>query len=148
LDGNSLGTEDTTSPYSISWDTKTASIGSHLLSAVARDGAGNITTSAGINVTVSTDTLPPVISGVSVTSVTKTSATSRWNTNEPANGQVEYGTSPCPCSNQTALISNLTTSHAISLSGLARNTLYFYRVKSRDAAGNLSTSTAQNFTTK
>ena len=39
------------------------------------------------------------------------------------------------------------TSHSASLSGLAANTLYHYRVKSRDAAGNLATSGDFTFTT-
>src|SRR5258706_3491424 len=36
LDGVNLGAEDTTAPYSISWDTRTASNGSHTLTAVGR----------------------------------------------------------------------------------------------------------------
>lgn len=53
LDGVNLSTEDTTSPYSISWDTTTATNGAHTLTAVARDAAGNTTTSTVVNVTVS-----------------------------------------------------------------------------------------------
>ncbi|MBI3469325.1 MAG: hypothetical protein HY000_40500, partial [Planctomycetes bacterium] len=53
LDGIELGAEDTTAPYSISWDTTTASNGPHTLSARARDAAGNTATSAGVLVTVS-----------------------------------------------------------------------------------------------
>jgi hypothetical protein len=53
LDGNALGAEDTSSPYSISWDTRTASNGTHALSARARDLAGNLGTSATVTVTVS-----------------------------------------------------------------------------------------------
>jgi len=53
LDGSNLGTEDTSSPYSIIWDTTGASNGSHTLSAVARDAAGNTATSSGVTVTVS-----------------------------------------------------------------------------------------------
>ena len=53
LDGANLGAEDSTAPYSISWDTFTAGNGAHTLTAVARDGAGNTTTSAGVSVTVS-----------------------------------------------------------------------------------------------
>lgn len=52
LDGVDLGAEDTVAPYQVSWDTATASAGAHVLTAVARDAAGNTTTSAGINVTV------------------------------------------------------------------------------------------------
>jgi hypothetical protein len=41
LDGANLGTELTTVPYSIPWNTTSASNGCHTLSAVARDAAGN-----------------------------------------------------------------------------------------------------------
>jgi PKD repeat protein len=53
LDGGTLGAEDTTSPYAVDWSTVTATNGSHTLTAVARDGAGNATTSAPVTVTVS-----------------------------------------------------------------------------------------------
>jgi hypothetical protein len=53
LDGVNLGSEDTTSPYSTTWDTTAATNGSHTLTAVARDVAGNNTTSSSITVTVS-----------------------------------------------------------------------------------------------
>ena len=62
LDGANLSAEDTTSPYSVSWDTTTASAGSHTLVAVARDAAGNTTTSATVTVTVSNDATPPSVS--------------------------------------------------------------------------------------
>jgi len=48
LDGVSLGAEDTSSPYAIAWNTTTAVNGSHTLTAVARDGAGNTVTSAAV----------------------------------------------------------------------------------------------------
>lgn len=53
LDGANLGVEDTTAPYTVSWDTTTATAGSHTLTAVARDAAGNVTTSSPVTVTVS-----------------------------------------------------------------------------------------------
>ncbi len=59
LDGVNGGAEDTAAPYSISWDTTTASSGSHTLTAVARDAAGNTTTSAPVTVTVSNAPVPP-----------------------------------------------------------------------------------------
>jgi chitodextrinase len=52
LDGQNLGNEDTTSPYSLGWDTRVETNAAHTLTAVARDGAGNATTSAPVNVTV------------------------------------------------------------------------------------------------
>src|SRR5207245_1718799 len=56
LDGAALGSEDTASPYSVSWNTTTATNGSHTLTATARDAAGNRTTSAAVTVTVSNTT--------------------------------------------------------------------------------------------
>jgi hypothetical protein len=66
LDGANLGAEDTTSPYSMTWDSTTTTNGSHTLTAVARDAAGNTTTSAAVTVTVNNpgpaDTTPPTVS--------------------------------------------------------------------------------------
>src|SRR5204863_8042231 len=53
LDGANLGAEDTATPYSVTWNSTTASNGSHSLTAVARDAAGNSTTSAAVLITVS-----------------------------------------------------------------------------------------------
>lgn len=52
LDGANLGSEVTTAPYSVSWNTAAASNGNHTLTAVARDVEGNTTTSSGRTVTV------------------------------------------------------------------------------------------------
>ncbi|HEY6503024.1 MAG TPA: Ig-like domain-containing protein [Chitinophagaceae bacterium] len=62
LDGVNLGTEDLTAPYSVSWNTTTATNGNHTLTARARDAAGNTTTSAGVVVTVNNDTQVPTVS--------------------------------------------------------------------------------------
>ena len=61
LDGVNLGAEDVASPYSLTWDTAPTANGSHALTAIARDAAGNRATSAAVTVTVSRDTTPPVI---------------------------------------------------------------------------------------
>ncbi len=62
LDGNNLGAEDTTAPYSVSWNTTTASNASHTLTAVARDSLGVLWTSDPVTVTVFNDTTPPTVS--------------------------------------------------------------------------------------
>ena len=60
LDGASLGAEDTTAPYSMTWDTTSASNGVHTLQARARDAAGNTaTSSSSVTVTVSNTAPPP-----------------------------------------------------------------------------------------
>jgi chitodextrinase len=47
-----IGTEDTTAPYSVNWDTTAVANGAIALKAVARDAAGNTTTSLIVNVAV------------------------------------------------------------------------------------------------
>ncbi|HEY6360483.1 MAG TPA: Ig-like domain-containing protein, partial [Vicinamibacterales bacterium] len=59
LDGTALGAEDTSAPYAIPWDTRATSNGSHTLTAVARDAAGNTTTSSPVTVTVSNTSSAP-----------------------------------------------------------------------------------------
>ena len=59
LQGANLGAEDTTSPYSTSWNTTTVPNGSYTLTAIARDAAGNTTTAAPRTVTVSNTSTPP-----------------------------------------------------------------------------------------
>jgi hypothetical protein len=55
LDGANLDVEVTSAPYSVSWNTSAAGNGSHALAAIARDAAGNRTTSVAVAVTVSND---------------------------------------------------------------------------------------------
>lgn len=76
VDGVNTGTEDTRAPYSRVWDASTASSGTHVLTAVARDGAGGITTSAAISVTVNNgDSVPPTVSFTSPASGATVSGT-------------------------------------------------------------------------
>jgi hypothetical protein len=58
LDGAPLGAEDTTAPYGISWNTTTVANGQYVLSAGARDAAGNQATSSSITITVSNTAAP------------------------------------------------------------------------------------------
>jgi hypothetical protein len=59
VDGANVGAEDTTAPYAVTWDTTSFSNGPHTITAVARDTAGQTTTSAPVNVTVSNGGGPP-----------------------------------------------------------------------------------------
>jgi chitodextrinase len=235
LDGANLGAEDTTSPYSISWNTVNATSGSHTVSARARDAAGFATTSSvtvivdnqppvgtivinggatatnstgvtltlsasdalgsvtqmrfsnsnssystaqayapskawtlttgagtktvyvqfkdaagnwssGISATIVLDTSAPIISAVSSSNVSMNAATVMWTTNEPASSQVEYGLTT-GYGAMTTLDTTRVTSHGVVVSGLAANTPYNYRVRSRDAAGNERVGTNNSFTT-
>ena len=59
-----VGTEDTTAPYTTAWDTRSVANGSYVLSAVARDSAGQTTTSGSVTVSVDNPPPPPPASGL------------------------------------------------------------------------------------
>ncbi len=63
IDGVQTGSEDTSSPYSLTFDSTSLSDGTRSLTAVARDTSNNTTTSSGVSVTV--DNTAPIISSVS-----------------------------------------------------------------------------------
>src|SRR5262249_49920501 len=58
VDGAQVGAEQTAAPYSVAWDTTSAANGSHTITAIARDAAGNPGTSAAVTVTVSNAAIP------------------------------------------------------------------------------------------
>ncbi|OVE80231.1 hypothetical protein BVY01_00605, partial [bacterium I07] len=92
------------------------------------------------------DTSPPVISNIASGNLSTSSATITWDTDEPADTQIEYGTDN-GYGSQTTLNTNPVTQHQQTLSGLQANTTYHYRVKSTDAAGNPAVSGDRTFTT-
>jgi Big-like domain-containing protein len=61
VDGVPVGAEATSAPYAITWDSTTAPNGVHVLTAVARDTAGNSTPADAVTVTVSNDAAAPII---------------------------------------------------------------------------------------
>ena len=93
------------------------------------------------------DGIPPTLSYTQSSPVTSDSATITWATDEAADSQVEYGTT-ISYGSETALDSNRVTSHTRYLTSLSPGTLYHYRVKSRDAGGNLTTGDDNTFTTE
>jgi hypothetical protein len=52
VDGQRIGGEITSAPYTLTWSTRWVSKGPHLLTAVARDAAGNLAFSPSVNVTI------------------------------------------------------------------------------------------------
>ena len=92
------------------------------------------------------DTQPPQISSVATQNLTSNTAQIVWQTDEAADSQVEYGLTT-NYGVSTPLDLTQTISHTMTLSGLQANTTYHYRVKSKDAAGNLATSNDFTFTT-
>ncbi len=114
----------------------------------SRDAAGNLAVSGDYTFTTPAppDTTPPTISGVAVSAVTASGATIAWTTDEASESQVDYGTSTAYGAS-VALDASMVTAHLQSLTGLSGGTTYHYRVKSRDAAGNLAVSGDYSFAT-
>lgn len=88
----------------------------------------------------------PVIFNVVATGVTTTAATIAWTTDKPSDSQVDYGTTQL-FGSTTLLNTNAVTSHSVTIAGLTGSTLYYFRVYSRDPAGNLSISRHYTLTT-
>ena len=137
LDGSNLGAEDTLAPFTIPWDTRTSPNGSHSLSAVARDAAGNRQTASNVTVSVSNDTTAPTVP----TSLVATAASSSqinlsWNAATDNVGVAGYRLTR----NGSVIAS--TTATTFSDAGLAPQTAYTYSVAAFDAAGNTSAASA------
>ncbi|MDD5463455.1 MAG: fibronectin type III domain-containing protein, partial [Methylococcales bacterium] len=77
----------------------------------------------------------PVISAVSALSITQDGAKISWTLDQPATGQVEYGTTASYGQMSTKATSFNYTTHIHQLSGLAPATLYHFRVRSANQAG-------------
>ena len=88
----------------------------------------------------------PAISGIGATSLTTAGATIGWTTDVPATSQVEYGPT-ISYGSLTTLDPSLVTAHSTQLTGLSMNTLYHYRVHSKNSSGTESISTDLAFQT-
>ena len=149
LDGQDLGAEDTSAPYSVSWNTTTSTDGAHTLTAVARDAAGNSATSQVVSVTVDNvpapDTqAPSAPTGVSATGGVQQVALS-WSAASDNVGVVRYNVHRSTVSGFTPSAANRVaqpTGTSYTDSGLAAGT-YFYKVTAEDAAVNVGPSSAQ-----
>jgi len=139
VDGANLGAEVTAAPYVTLWNTTSYGSGTHLLSAVARDAAGNIGTAAPVLVTV--DNFPPsvsitapasgaMVSGTITVSASATDDVGVVGVQFKLDGRYlgpELSTGPYAISWNTASVSN---------------GLHTLTAVARDVAGNTSTSKA------
>ena len=142
LDGSALGSADTTSPYSVTWNTTQTSNGSHALTAVARDAAGNQATSTTVTVTVAnttSDTTAPAVSltapaaGATVSGATAISATASDNVGVSGVKFLVDGT--------LVGVEDATAPYGVSWdTTAATNGAHTLTAVARDAAGNSTTS--------
>ncbi|MDI6820666.1 MAG: Ig-like domain-containing protein [Patescibacteria group bacterium] len=130
---------DTTSPYSVSWNTVSFANNSYVLIAIAKDAAGNQTTSVAVNITVSNTiisppdiTSPSVPMNLTVTPISQAQLNLSWTASTDNvgvtgykifRGEVQVGTS---------------VGTTYSNTGLTGTTTYSYQVSAYDAAGNES----------
>ena len=145
--GVNVGAEITNGNFTFLWDSTTGGNGQRVITAVARDAAGNTRTSVDVTVNVNNiDVTPPGFQNVVATGITTTGATITWTTTEPATTQVQYG----PTTNYgflTTLDPTLAASHSQPIGGLTPGTTYFFRALSSDADGNAGMSNGSMFTT-
>ncbi len=118
----------------------------------ATDAAGNTRESCGHTFAtdpepILVDTMPPVVSLVTLDSTATSSVTIHWTTDEVGNGYVEYGTT-LDYGTVTPLSVALSMEHEVMLTGLSPDTEYHYRIASSDEAGNTIKTPDNTFTTE
>ena len=156
LDGANLGAEDTIAPYTASWNTTGAAVGTHTLTARARDAQGVQTTSGGVGVTVNapSDTTPPAqIITLAASNPTSNSILLSW----PAPGDdgsvgtatsydIRYSTTLITTANW-ASATTVTgepapalagTNQTYTVTGLSPSTLYYFAMITSDEVPNVS----------
>lgn len=139
LDGVNLGAEDTVAPYSVAWDTKTASNTTHSLTAVARDAAGN-TASNAISVAVRNgDTSPPTApTRLSATPAAYNAVDLTWTASNDNVGVTGYY-----IIRNGVTVAQVGTITSYNDATVSASTAYNYIVKAFDAAGNVSANSNQ-----
>ena len=136
LDGVAIDNEVQLAPFRLYWDTKTVIDGRHDLTAIARDAAGNTSTTAATSIVInnySGDVVAPSApNGLVQDSVTSSGVVFHWNASSDNVGVTGYRIFR---DGQPIGTSGLTT---FSDNGLTASTSYAYTVGAFDAAGNSS----------
>jgi hypothetical protein len=146
LDGANLGAEDTSTPYSITWNTTSASEGTHTISAVARDAAGNTTQASAVSVKVD-NVAPPAPAQVrdgpgadQQYTIVATQLRANWDAVVDAGSGInhyELAIGTTSGGKQTLAYTNVGTVTSYTAGGLSlsNNTTYYVSVRAVDNAG-------------
>jgi Purple acid Phosphatase, N-terminal domain len=114
---------------------------------VSKDSAGHVTVSPSPGappasfVTPAPDRTPPAISAVGADPLPDGTAVISWRTSQASDSRVVFGTSPASLTS-SRIDDKAVTSHNVVLTHLQPGQLYYYRVVSRDEAGNVTTTPA------
>ncbi|SIO61560.1 Mo-co oxidoreductase dimerisation domain-containing protein [Singulisphaera sp. GP187] len=140
LNGSPLGVEDVAAPFSLAWNTTSVANGTYLLSARARDMAGNFKTSSTVSVTVNnpTDLVAPTVrlmSPYANTTAGSQMVLAAFASDNVGVTQVQF------LANGNPLGSALTTAPYRALATLATGT-YTITAVATDAHGNQATSSS------
>ncbi|HEX5748959.1 MAG TPA: Ig-like domain-containing protein [Archangium sp.] len=137
-DGSTLVGSDSTSPYSLSWNSRNGANGPRVLTARALDAAGNSTTSAPVTVTANNDLTPPTVAITTPTdgsTVTGTITLNATATDDKGMYKVElYANSTLLCTDISAPYSCSYNTRNLS------NATRALTAKAYDTSGNLTTS--------
>src|SRR5213594_2992830 len=149
LDGNNLGAEDTSAPYSVPWNTTTASNGSHTLTAVAREGLlGTLWTSDPVTVTVSNDITRPTVTINQAAGQADPTSASPINftavSSEPVSGftGTDVTIGGTAGGTKTVTVSGGPSTYTVAVSGMTTSGTVIATIAAgvaNDAAGNLNT---------
>lgn len=135
--GSTMIGQDTTSPYSITWNTASMSDGAQSITARAYDNASpaNMNPSAAVNITIeNTDRTAPTTPGnLRVTSTGLNTASLAWNASTDNIAVTGYRVS------RNGGAPTTVTTLTFNDTGLTAGTTYNYSVVAIDAAGNAST---------
>jgi Bacterial Ig domain len=148
IDGANVGTADTSAPYSFALNTASYANGSHTLKAIAKDAAGNQTTSAAISVTISNSTADTTAPTVSITSPAN-GATLSGNAIVSCNAADNVGVATVQLQIDGSNVGSADTStpylFALNTASYA-NGSHTLKAIAKDAAGNQTTSAAISVT--
>ena len=107
--------------------------GQYMLRLTVNDGESTASDDMVVNVA---DPGGPVISEQVLESLDARSFTMAWQTDKPARCHVEFGTFPLDSSSPVE--PSATTTHRVTFTNLTESTVYYYRIRSIDEAGNVS----------
>lgn len=147
LDGTPFGSEDTSAPYTISFDSTTVTNGGHTLRALGRDTLQNTTLTAPLSFTVSnnapvTTSIPQAPDDINAVATTSGYALIEWNDNasNETGYVIERGSGSSSSFGTLATIgSNRTSYQDVTVTP---GSSYRYRVYAYNTAGNSSSITS------